>query len=222
MGGIIESRPCGASEHHPSLLHFHRNKQGIQILDPARNGELRYYVETYQEVDYSGVILRLVNGRSCAAVGKARIRDSEKNLTLAIDDFAASPATRRQEIVKCVNNPRVFGHEGYQFTVSGIIDLEDNGHDPAHQNFVWKQTHNGMIGTSRQKSKGLKLTNESTKGPVAVYIYVRDTDNAMGKLEWKTQCSGDEEEVRALLVLMAVLERFQRSKNQARRLLYLE
>jgi len=62
--------------------------------------------------------------------------------------------------------------------------------------------------------------SETTKGLAAVYIHARDADDAIGKLEWETQCLEDEEKVRALIVLMAVLERFQRFKHQATRLLY--
>lgn len=220
MGGITESRLYGSSERHPSLLHFHRTKQGIHVLDPAQNHEPRYYVETYQELGYSDVTLHLGSDGSCIVVGQAWVRDTERNFTIATAGFPASPVARRQEIVKCVNSSRFFGHEGHQFTVSGINDLEGNSREPAHERFVWKQTHNGMIGTSLQKLKGLKLVNETTKELVAVYIYARDTDNAIGKLEWKTQCLGYKEEVKALIVLMAVLERFHRSENQARRLLY--
>lgn len=195
-------------ERAPSSLHLHRTRYGIEIFDPANLRASRYYVGRYQVLDHPDVILHRGPDKSHPIVGQATFDHSHKDFVISVDESARTSADR-DEIVRCMSNAKFFSHDSYQFTIPV------NSHAP-EKSLVWKHTHNAQFGSSAWRPKDFKLAEEATGEVVAVYISLSDTDSEMGRLDWKVSCSVDEE-MRALVVLMALFERIRRSKKQAGR-----
>jgi hypothetical protein len=194
-------------------LQFHRTKYGIQIFDQAKPSEARYYVGRYQVLDHPDVILHRGSERTCPVVGQATFESSDKDFIISVGEHAAS-STGHQEIARCIGNNKLFGHDGYQFTVPAGTQAREGG--SASTSLVWKHTHDSHLGSSMWRSKDFKLIDERTDEVMAVYNNLSETDDEMGKLQWKVACSTGEE-MRALIVLMAMFERIRRSKKQASR-----
>lgn len=201
------------TERTPNFLYFHRTTQGIQVFSVANEKEPRYYVGRYQGLDHPDVILHRGGDRSRPAAGKATFSHSEKDFVVAVDGPASPPAAK-QEVVRCISSHSIFGADSYQYAVPA--DASPEGHGATSQSLTWKHTHNSHLGSGVWKSKDFKLINDATEQVVAVYINLSDTNNVMSRLEWKTTCSV-EEEIRALTVLMAFIERIRRFKKQASR-----
>lgn len=201
------------TERTPNFLYFHRTTQGIQVFSAANEKKPRYYVGRYQGIDHPDIILHRGGDRSRPAAGKATFSYSEKDFVIAVDG-PASPPTANQEVVRCINSHSIFGADSYQYTVPA--DASHEGHGATFQSLTWKHTHNSHLGSGAWKSKDFKLVDDATDQVVAVYINLSDTNNVMSRLEWKTTCSV-EEEIRALTVLMAFIERIRRFKKQASR-----
>ena len=201
------------TERTPNFLYFHRTTQGIRIFSAANEKEPRYYVGRYQGLDHPDVILHRGGDRSRPAAGQATFSYSEKDFVIAFDGPASSP-TANQEVVRCISSHSIFGADSYQYTVSAETSPEED--NAAVQSFTWKHTHNSHLGSGAWKSKDFKLIDDATEQVVAVYINLSDTNNVMSRLEWKMSCS-IAEEIRALTVLMAFIERIRRFKKQASR-----
>ena len=200
-------------ERTPNFLYFHRSTHGIQIFSAANEKEPRYYVGRYQGLDHPDVILHRGGDRSRPAAGQATFSPSEKDFVIAVDGPAGC-LTAKQEAVRCISGHSIFGADSYQYTVPvGTSPEETNA---AAQSLTWKHTHNSHLGSAAWKSKDFKLIDDATEQVVAVYINLSDTNSVMSRLEWKVSCSVDEE-IRALTVLMAFIERIRRFNKQASR-----
>jgi hypothetical protein len=197
----------------PKRLQFQRTNYGIEILDQAKPNETRYYVGRYQVLHHPDVILHRGSDRTCPVVGQATFDRSDKDFVTSLGEFAAS-SKGKQEIATCIGNNKLFGHDGYQFTVpTTTVSGERNA---APTSLIWKHTHDSHLGSSMWRPKDFKLIDEHTGEVMAVYNNLSETDSDMGKLDWKVACSIDEE-MRAIIVLMAMFERIRRSKKQASR-----
>jgi hypothetical protein len=197
----------------PNFLYFHRTTQGIQIFSAANEKEPRYYVGRYQGLDHPDVILHRGGDRTRPAAGQATFSHVEKDFVIAIDGPANGPTTK-QEVVRCISGHSIFGADSYHYTIPA--DASPASSNAAFRGLTWKHTHDSHLGSGAWKSKDFKLVDDATEQVVAVYINLSDTNNVMSRLEWKTPCSVDEE-VRALTVLMAFIERIRRFKKQASR-----
>jgi hypothetical protein len=197
----------------PKRLQFQRTKYGIEILDQAKPSEPRYYVGRYQVLNHPDVILHRGSDRTCPVVGQATFDRSDKDFVTSVGEFAAS-SNGKQEIARCIGNSKLFGHDGYQFSVP--ISTPTRDAQSAATSLVWKHTHDSHLGSSMWRPKDFKLIDENTGEVMAVYNNLSETDSEMGKLDWKVACSTDEE-MRAIIVLMAMFERIRRSKKQASR-----
>lgn len=201
------------TERAPNFLYFHRTTQGIRIFSAANEKEPRYYVGRYQGLDHPDIILHRGGDRSRPAAGQATFSHSEKDFAIAIDGPVNSP-TANQEFVRCISSHSIFGADSYQYNVpANASDEESNA---TVRSLTWKHTHDSHLGSAVWKSKDFKLIDDATEQVVAVYINLSDTNNVMSRLEWKMSYSVDEE-VRALTVLMAFIERIRRFKKQASR-----
>lgn len=200
-------------ERTPNFLYFHRTTQGIRIFSAANEKEPRYYVGRYQGLDHPDVILHRGGDRSRPAAGQATFSYLGKDFVIAFDGPASSP-TANQEVVRCISSHSIFGADSYQYTVPAETSPEED--NATVQTFTWKHTHNSHLGSGAWKSKDFKLIDNATEQVVAVYINLSDTNNVMSRLEWRMSCSVAEE-IRALTVLMAFIERIRRFKKQASR-----
>jgi hypothetical protein len=207
--------PCyqDFTERTPNFLYFHRTTLGIRIFSAANADEPRYYVGRYQALDHPDVILHRGGDKIRPAAGQATFSRAEKNFVIAVDG-PSTCVTANEEIVRCINSSSIFGHDGYQYTVPANESLEENN-ITAHS-LTWKHTHSSDLGSGAWKSKDFKLIDDATQQVVAVYINLSDTNSVMSRLEWKMSCSVAEE-IRALTVLMAFIERIRRFKKQASR-----
>jgi hypothetical protein len=201
------------TERTPNFLYFHRTTQGIQIFSAANEKKPRYYVGRYQGLDHPDIILHRGGDRSRPAAGQATFSHSDKDFAIAIDAPANSP-TANQEVVRCISGHGIFGADSYQYIVPANASDEES--HAAVRSLTWKHTHDSHLGSAVWKSKDFKLIDDATDQVVAVYINLSDTNNVMSRLEWKTTYSVDEE-IRALTVLMAFVERIRRFKKQASR-----
>jgi hypothetical protein len=197
----------------PKRVKFQRTKYGIEILDQAKPNETRYYVGRYQVLHHPDVILHRGSDRTCPVVGQATFDRSDKDFVTSVGESAASP-NGKQEIARCIGNNKLFGHDGYQFTVPADVQMREGG--SAATSLIWKHTHDSHLGSSMWRPKDFKLVDEHTGEVMAVYNNLSETDSEMGKLDWKVACSTGEE-MRAIIVLMAMFERIRRSKKQASR-----
>jgi hypothetical protein len=197
----------------PRFLQFHRTTHGIQIFGQAKPSEPRYYVGRYQVLDHPDVILHRGSDRTCPVVGQATFERSDKDFVISVGESAVF-STGHQEIARCIGNNKLFGHDGYQFSVFTSTSTRET--DSTSVSLVWKHTHDSHLGSSMWRPKDFKLIDERTGEVMAVYNNLSETDSEMGKLEWKVACSTGEE-MRALIVLMAMFERTRRSKKQASR-----
>jgi hypothetical protein len=197
----------------PKNLKFYRTKYGIQIFEQAKPTEARYYVGRYQVLNHPDVILHRGSERTCPVVGQATFESSDKDFIISVGEHAAS-STGHQEIARCIGNNKLFGHDGYQFTVPAGTQAREGGSVPT--SLIWKHTHDSHLGSSMWRPKDFKLIDECNDEVIAVYNNLSETDDEMGKLQWKVACSTSEE-MRALIVLMAMFERIRRSKKQASR-----
>ncbi|KAM0702882.1 hypothetical protein Q7P35_010314 [Cladosporium inversicolor] len=200
-------------ERTPNFLYFHRTSQGIRIFSATNEKEPRYYVGRYQGLDHPDVILHRGSDRSRPAAGQASFSHTEKDFVIAIDSPANS-LTANQEAVRCISSHSIFGADSYQYTV--LADTSPGDSNAAVRSLTWKHTHDSHLGSGPWKSKNFKLVDDATEQVIAVYINLSDTNNVMSRLEWKISCSVDEE-IRALTVLMAFIERIRRFKKQASR-----
>jgi hypothetical protein len=197
----------------PKRLQFQRTSYGIEILDQAKPSEPRYYVGRYQVLHHADVILHRGSDRTCPVVGQATFDRSDKDFVTSVGESAAS-FNGKQEIARCIGNNKLFGHDGYQFSVpNSALSREDGS---ATTSLVWKHTHDSHLGSSMWRPKDFKLIDEHTGDVMAVYNNLSETDSEMGKLDWKVACSTDAE-MRVIIVLMAMFERIRRSKKQASR-----
>jgi hypothetical protein len=203
-----EMTPC-----EPKRLQFQRTKYGIEILDRAKPNETRYYVGRYQVLNHPDVILYRGSDRTCPVVGQATFDRSDKDFVTSVGESAAS-SNGQQEIARCLSNNKLFGHDGYQFSVPNSTPTREGG--SATASLVWKHTHDSHLGSSMWRPKDFKLIDEHTGDVMAVYNNLSETDSEMGKLDWKVACSTDAE-MRVIIVLMAMFERIRRSKKQASR-----
>jgi hypothetical protein len=146
-------------------------------------------------------------------VGQATFERSDKDFVISVGESAVF-STGHQEIARCIGNNKLFGHDGYQFSVFTSTSPRET--DSTSVSLVWKHTHDSHLGSSMWRPKDFKLIDERTGEVMAVYNNLSETDSEMGKLEWKVACSTGEE-MRALIVLMAMFERTRRSKKQASR-----
>jgi hypothetical protein len=208
--------PCyqDTTERTPNFLYFHRTTLGIQIFSAANANAPRYYVGRYRGVDHPDVILHRGGDKTRPAAGQATFSSPDKNFVIAVDGPAACSTANQEEVVRCINSHSILGHDSYQYTVPANASLE--GDDTTAYSLIWKHTHSSDLGSGAWKSKDFKLIDEATQQVVAVYINLSDTNSVMSRLEWKMSCSVDEE-IRALTVLMAFIERIRRFKKQASR-----
>ena len=201
------------TERTPNFLYFHRTTQGIRIFNAANETEPRYYVGRYQGLDHPDVILHRGGDRSRPAASQATFSHSGKDFVIAVDGPARC-LTAAQEVVRCISSHNIFGADSYQYTIPANTTPEESA--AKAQSLTWKHTHSSQLGSAAWKSKDFKLMDDATEQVVAVYINLSDTNNVMSRLEWKMSCSIDQE-IRALTVLMAFIERIRRFKKQASR-----
>lgn len=201
------------TERTANFLYFHRTTHGIRIFDATNDREPRFYVGRYQVLDHPEIVLYRGSDRNHPAAGQATFSRSEKDFIIAVDGPATALMTQR-ELVRCISSQKMFGADSYQFTVPESTESEED--NAMSQNLVWKHTHDAHLGSGVWKTKDFKLMDEATQQVVAVYINLSETNNVMSRLEWKMPRSL-EAEIRALVVLMAFIERIRRSKKQAGR-----
>ena len=199
------------------FYYFHRTTRGTRIFDAINDSGPRYHVAKYTEPDRPDLVAYRSGHRLGPPSGQANFSHTQEDFFISVDGPARVPAGQ-QELVRCIHDRNIFGLgiNSYWFDVPGIID--DTGEHAAAQTFAWRQTHRSNLGSSVWRLRDLELANEATGQIIAVYLHISKTRNVSGRLEWITSCSFDEE-IRALIVLTALLERLRRSIKQTARAL---
>lgn len=205
----------GITERVQGFYYFHHTTRGTRIFDAINDSGPRYYVAKYAQPGRSDLVAYRSSDRIAPPSGQAKFSLTEEDFFISVDGPARFPAGQ-QELVRCIHDRNIFGINSYWFDVPGIIN--DTGEYTAAQTLAWRQTHRSNLGSSVWRLRDLELANETTGQTIAVYLHISKTRNVSGRLEWITSCSFDEE-IRALIVLTALLERLRRSIKQTARAL---
>lgn len=195
------------------FYYFHRTKRGTTIFDAMNASGPRYYMSTAikHESDSPDIMAYLSPDSGSSLVGQAVLSCKAKDFVIAVDT-SARDSRAQQEVVEHVDDQKCFGTKGYHFTVPGAFHL--TGEPVRGQTLRWRHIHNYLSVSPAWTSQGLELIDEATNQVLAVYLHMSETRNVTGRLQWMESCSFDEE-IRALVVLITLLEKWRKTRSQA-------
>lgn len=182
-------------------------------LNVTVNEQQLYYVGRYEVIDTPDIIVYGGYDQSGPQLALVQFVKFDKNFKLYLGGLK-HPAAHDWDTVRLATEGRFITHNFWRFELPPDPSVPDS----KRRRVQWTKTHDSKLRASKFSIRDYKLVHEADDEILAVYTeHSLGTPGALkGKLEFR-QRLGDNAELAALTVVMALLEKMRRTLRQGGR-----